>query len=100
MTLLDTIQTLVMQVINTAQLTDMKTGTVTSVSPLEITTDVSQAPLREEVLIFATHVSEQYFTVIDGELCVIWGAESFALNDKVLLLAVQHGQKYIVLGRL
>lgn len=93
MTLLETIQTLVMQVLNGAQLTEMKTGTVTSINPLEITLDVAQAPLREEVLILTETVKAKSV----GQIPINVG---LAVGQKVLLLAVQHGQKFIVLSRL
>lgn len=97
MTLLDTIQTLVMQVLNGAQLTDIKAGTVTSADPLEITLDTAQAPLREEVLILTQEVKD--FAEVNGKRCCVWG-NPFVINDKLLLLSVQHGQKFIVLSRL
>lgn len=107
MTLLQTIQQINKTSMDAAQLTDMTVGTVTSASPLEITTDIHQAALTGEVLILTDAVSpisgDDYFTDVNGELCAIWGsgdARSLKLGDKVLMLSVRHGQQYIVLSRL
>lgn len=107
MTLLQTLQQINKTSMEAAQLTDMTVGTVVSESPLEISTDVHQAPLLEQVLILTDAVSpisgDDYFTDVNGELCAIWGtgnARSLKTGDKVLMLSVRHGQQYIVLSRL
>lgn len=82
MTLLETIQKIVYDTVKSLHLTDSVIGTVTSASPLEISMDVSQAVLKEEVLYICDSVPP------------------LILNDKVLMLSVQHGQKFIVLSRL
>lgn len=101
MTLLDVVQQIVKSCLDSAQLTDMAVGTVTSASPLEITIDVQQAALREEVLIVLDPVeSSSDFPTISGVLNCRWGSSSFSVGDKVLLLSVLHGQKYLVISRL
>lgn len=108
MTLLEALQQVNKTSMESAQLTDMVAGTVTSESPLEISIDVHQAPLREQVLIMTDAVSpisgDDFFTDVNGELCAIWGqsghARSLKTGDKVLMLSVRHGQQYIVLSRL
>ena len=109
MTLLDVLQQINKTSMDAAGLTDMTVGTVTSVSPLEVTLDVAQAPIKEELLILTDTVRgtdvEDYFREADGELCIVWDQDTqrvktLKLNDKVLLLAVQHGQKFIILSRL
>lgn len=150
------------------QPTDLVTGTVTSVSPLEITSDTSMAPLRKEVLYLTESVVEKKIPILehthatgglrhshttsvlshshtvgssstssalggsyptsveqDGEefesstalkkeeiVAVEHGKplpvregyiilnRGLELGDKVLLLRVQHGQKFIVLSRI
>lgn len=82
MTLLETIQKIVYDTVKSLQLTDSVIGTVTSTSPLEISMDVSQAVLKDPVLYICDSVP------------------TLMLDDKVLMLSVQHGQKYIVLSRL
>lgn len=68
------------------QPTDLVTGTVTSAAPLEITVNTAMAPLKAPVLLLTESVVEN-------------GASSLEIGDKVLLLRVQHGQKFIVLSR-
>lgn len=107
MTLLQTLQQINKTSMDSAQLTDMIIGTVESASPLEITTDIHQAALTEEVLILTEAVSpiseDDYFADVNGELSAIWGsgvARSLKTGDKVLMLSVRHGQQYIILSRL
>lgn len=120
MTLLDALQKIVSDQLKAGQLTDMAVGTVTSVDPLEIVLDVHQAALRGDAIILTDEVREKtidvsgagFFQDVNGTLCAVWGQDSgggssgaiitrpLAVGDKVLLLAVQHGQTYIVLSRL
>ena len=48
-------------------LTDMTIGTVTSESPLEITTKVAMAPLREQSLILTEPVVEKKIPILNME---------------------------------
>lgn len=93
MTLLDTIQTLVAQVLSGSQLTDMAVGTVTSADPLEIQLDTSQAPIKSDIIILTDAVKPKSV----GQFVI---TTALAAGEKVLLLSVQHGQKFIVLSRL
>lgn len=79
------------------QLTDMLTGTVTSVSPLEITVSTEMAPLCREVLVLTESVTEKT-VVIDGYRVTL--NRSLSVGDKVILLRVLHGQKFLVLSRI
>lgn len=139
MTLLETLQMINGQSMHAAQLSDLLIGTVTNASPLEITTDVSQAALRREVLYLTEAVIEKKIDTLKHDHYVLHShsipngstgatgvclpaledvkcyengralptdASSITLNeglklgDKVLLLSVQHGQKFVVLSRL
>lgn len=109
MTLLDALQKIVSDQLKAGQLTDMAVGTVTSADPLEIILDVHQAALKGDAIILTDAVKGGgggYFTEVSGVLCVVWGQNTassgsdLVVGDKVLLLAVQHGQTYIVLSRL
>lgn len=120
MTLLDALQKINRDQLLASQLTDMEVGTVTAVDPLEIQLDVHQAALKASVLILTDAVKEKtidvsgagFFQDVNGVLCAVWGQSSggqsggavitapLAVGDKVLLLAVQHGQRYLVLSRL
>ncbi len=83
MNLLDVIQKAVRDVLHSSQLTDMVTGVVESTDPLTIVNDISQAPLREEVLILTETVKDP----------------ALETGDKVIMLSVMHGQKYLVISR-
>ena len=97
MTLLDVIQEAIRQNIAAAQLTDMVTGTVVSVDPLEIQTDTTQASLKQEVLV----LTESVFGVsaVQSEDVLDISDSGLSVGDKVILLRVQHGQRFIVLSR-
>ncbi len=79
------------------QLTDVATGTVTSAGPLEITINAAMQPLRREVLYLTEAVVEKKVPAPGGDIVI---NRALAAGDKVLLLRVQHGQKYIVLSRI
>lgn len=126
MDLLDIVQEIVQKNMNAAQLTDLRIGTVTKASPLEITTDISAQPLQAQILYLTDAVVEkklstlehthQYsggqtqpalsnvaFTVNGQAVPASSGgivlSPALAVGDKVILLRVQNGQKYIVLSR-
>lgn len=109
------------------QPTELCTGTVQTASPLSITIDTAMAPLRAPVLYLTSAVVEKKITAfrhkhtVDGVesndaleevVCTENGTplpadeQSITLNrglqagDRVLLLRVQHGQKFIVLSRI
>ena len=137
------------------QPTDWKSGTVTSVDPLEVTINTQMAPLRESVLILTESVVEKKIPVLEhrhhtnslghshtapegqtstdltGSYPTLYSLYSqgaggdqsqnivcyehgkplpvedgyiilnrkLEVGDKVILLRVQNGQKYIVLSR-
>lgn len=105
---------------------DMAMGTVVKTSPLEIRVNSAMAPLRAPVLVLTAAVVEKKLPVLahshatedgatgsalDGIACMENGKPLPAGNgyiilnrglqagDKVVLLKVQGGQKYIVLSR-
>lgn len=157
MTLLDALMQVNQQGQGAAQPTDLEIGTVTGVDPLEVTKDVHQQALRQEVLYLTESVIEKKIPVLSHNHYAIGlghthtcpdGTTSEALTgrylteayslvsegfdgteqaqdiicwehgeklpvedgfiilnrklevgDKVLLLSVAHGQKYIILSR-
>ena len=130
MELLDVLQQITQENNRAMQPTDLVVGTVTSVKPLEITTDNQAAPLRaavveKKVTTFAhSHNTTHNHIVTDAtiqpdgecstELAGITCYENgkalpndgfitlnrgLAVGDTVLMLRVQHGQKYVVLSR-
>lgn len=82
MTLLGTIQKVIFETLKGMQLTDAVIGTVTSAEPLEISMDVSQAVLKDPVLYICESVP------------------ALEAGNKVLMLSVMRGQKFIVLSRI
>lgn len=109
------------------QPTELRTGTVVSTSPLEITIDTAMAPLRAPILYLTSSVVEKKISTLQHThtvdqtetdealqdvVCTENGtalptdSQSITINralevgDRVLLLRVQHGQKFIVLSRI
>lgn len=127
MELIDVISQLIGESVNAMQLTDMYVATVTSASPLEVQIDVNQATIKEPLLYRTDAVIERripyprhrhsysssytgysltgYAVTIDGETQPLVDdqivlSKGLAVGDKVLLLAVQRGQKFIILSHL
>lgn len=100
------------------QLTELVIGTVTGVSPLEITINTAMQPLRKEVLYLTAAVVEKKIPVYtpsnpgvnvvaieNGKTLPVENGyvilnRALSNGDKVLLLRVQHGQQFIVLSRI
>lgn len=114
MELKDILQQMIQQNIKASQLTDLQVGTVTSAAPLEITINPAMAPLRSGVLYLTSAVVEKKITknsYIDSVVCYENGVAlpsdndyiflntALSTGDKVLLLRVQNGQKFIILSR-
>lgn len=64
MNLAETVYLMVQKSMKAAQLTDLRVGTVTSVDPLEITTDPAMAPLPAGVLYLTSAVVEKKIPVL------------------------------------
>lgn len=127
MELVDAIAQVVRTVVAEGQPAELFIGTVTSVNPLAVMIDSAQADLREEVLYLTdavierkitafahthtlgsatttqalgnirTYINGQEQAVEDNTLLINKG---LSVGDKVLLLAVQKGQKFIILSHL
>lgn len=115
MELIDVMHMIGQQGQKAAQLTDMVFGTVTKVSPLEISVNNTTAPLRSQVLLLTSNVieykipyTERTRDIVCYENGIPLPADSqwitlnrpLAVGDKVIMLKVEKGQKYIVLSRL
>ena len=59
MNLLDALQMVSAQNMSASQPSDLETGTVTGVNPLEVTRDIQQQALRQEVLYLTESVIEK-----------------------------------------
>lgn len=113
---------------NATQPADLRVGTVTAVNPLEITINTAMAPLKAGILLLTEPVVEKKIPVLqhlhstpaglsDERLlesqiiCYEHGKplpvedgyiilnRALEVGDKVLLMRVQNGQKFIILSR-
>ena len=129
MSLIGVLQEINQQNSAAGQPTDLVIGTVTSADPLEITINTAMAPLKAKVLYLTEPVVEKKIPVLqhlhstpvgdtDNRLlesqiiCMEHGKElpvedgyiilnrALEMGDKVLLLRVAGGQKFVVLSRL
>lgn len=65
MNLLDALQMVSSQNMSASQPSDLETGTVTGVNPLEVTRDIQQQALRQEVLYLTESVVEKKIPIMD-----------------------------------
>ena len=129
MDLKDVVYQMIDQKMKASQLSDLRTGTVTAVNPLEITINTAMAPLRASILLLTSAVIEKKIPVLQHNhtnpeggntgnallqseiMCYENGQplpvengyiilnRALEVGDKVILLRVQKGQKFIVLSR-
>lgn len=97
---LGVIQKIVQKTVEGLRMAEMETGTVTSVSPLSIQTDVSRPFIPNAALILTSEVKERIVNVEGGAGGTVQVHESLKAGDKVLMLRVSHGQRYIILSKL
>ena len=71
MNLLDALQMVSAQNMSASQPSDLETGTVTGVNPLEVTRDIQQQALRQEVLYLTESVVEKKIPILDHNHYVI-----------------------------
>lgn len=127
MELADILHQMIQQNQQANQPTDLRIGTVTGTVPLEITINPAMAPLRGSVLYLTAAVVEKKIpalghshsytggttgAALESVVCLENGKplpvkdgyiilnRALAKGDKVLLLRVQQGQKFIVLSRI
>lgn len=114
MNLAETVYLMVQKSMKAAQLTDLRVGTVTAAAPLEVTIDPAMPPIPGSILYLTEPVIEKRLTGFTGAVCTENGDplpvneeekyvvlnRGLAAGDKVLLLRVQNGQKFIVLSRI
>ncbi len=95
-----TLQQLIQECVKAMKPADLLMGTVISVSPLSVQADVSMPPIPAAALILTTAVIQRTVPVqggAGGTVEVIPGLKS---GDKVLMLRVAEGQRYIILSTL
>lgn len=126
MNLHDVLSQMMQDSMGAAQLSDIRIGTVVSERPLEITISTAMAPLQGGVLLLSSSVVEKKIPVLSHTHTYSAGITGTALenlqvlengvplpvengyiilnrglrvNDKVILLRQQGGQKFLVLSR-
>ena len=126
MELIQALQMVVQKNYQAMQPTDLVIGTVTGISPLEITSNTAMAPLRAPVLYLTENVIEKKIPVLqhthttadgntgtalesvacveNGQVLPVEGGHiilnrALQVGDKVLMMKVQKGQKFVVLSR-
>ena len=105
MGLTELIQKICQANIEAQKLTDIATGTVTQVSPLKISISVELPPIGEEALILTENVKEWQE---DVQIAYNGGTPQNATiyhkglktGDKVVMMRVSKGQRFIVLSRI
>lgn len=116
MELIEMIQQICQNTVKASALADVVVGTVASANPLQITVNTAMAPLNRSVLYLTEGVIAQTATAkaSEGEV-TLTGTKGgvplpakgdtvtlnpgLAAGDKVLLLRVQGGQRFVVLSR-
>ena len=97
--LVGVIQQIVQNTVRAMKPADMATGTIVSISPLSVQPDIHMPPLPEKALILTDTVRERTVDVQGGEGKVAV-REGLRPGDKVLMLRVQNGQKYLILSKI
>lgn len=73
----------------------LQMGVVKSINPLEVTVD-NRLELTEDILIVPEMLTELKVTVGNQEIAVRKG---FEVGDKLLLIRMQGGQRYVIMDR-
>ena len=128
MNLVQVVQGIVRETMKAYQPAEMQIGTVTSASPLEITLDTTMQVLKQQVLYLSETVVEKKIPVLEHThqapggttqpallqseiICDEHGTglgvkdnsiifnNALSVGDKVILMRVQNGQKFVILSR-
>lgn len=128
MELKDVIQMMVKETMKAYQPAEMQIGTVTAVDPLEITVDTTMQVLKQSVLYLSETVVEKKTPILQHNhvypegvtqdallepdiICDEHGTglgteggyiifnKALGVGDKVLLMRVQNGQKFVIISR-
>lgn len=94
------LQELIQECVKGMKPADMMTGTVLSVSPLFVQPDVSMPPIPAAALIMTTAVTLRTVPVQGGDGGTVVVNPGLQAGDKVLMLRVSGGQRYILLSTL
>ena len=94
------LQQLTQEAVKGMKMADMATGTVVSAAPLSVQTETTLPPIPSKALVLTESVIERIVQLKGGEGGTVVVHEGLKTGDKVLMLRVQNGQKYIVLSRI
>lgn len=97
---LGVIQKIVQKTVEGLKMAEMETGTVVSVSPMSIQTDASRPLIPAAALILTSEVKDRIVKVEGGSGGTVQVHEGLKAGDKVLMLRVSNGQRYIILSKL
>lgn len=108
MELKDALQQMISQTVDAGSPTDLVYGTVTRAAPLEISINPQMAPLKSPVLsltwpVIAHEVELPEVTIPNVgtvKLGKVQITRALQMGDRVILLRVQKGQKFLVLSRI
>ena len=93
------IQNLVQETIKGLKMTDIILGTVLTTSPISVQTDISMPPIPEAGLVVPEIVRGKTSLVIGGEGGTVTINESLKSGDRILMLRVSGGNRYVILSR-
>lgn len=93
------IQQMIQNTVSAMKPADMATGTVVCAAPLSVRISASMPPLPAAALVLTDTVRERTVPVQGGDGTVTV-REGLRAGDKVLMLRVQGGNRYIILSKL
>ncbi len=79
--------------------TDIVYGTVSSIAPLTVKLDDTMLPVPDVALVLTENVKSRSAKVQGGGGGTVVINEGLAIGDKVVMLRVSHGSRYIILSR-
>lgn len=97
---LGVLQSITQENIKGLKMADMVTGTVVSSSPISVQPDITMPPIPSAALILTSAVKPKTATVQGGSGGTVVINEGLVSGDKVLMLRVSGGQRYIVLSKI
>ena len=78
---------------------DIAYGIVTSISPLAVQLQTTMQPIPEKALVLTSSVIANTAPVLGGQGGTVMINEGLVVGDKVVMLRVSRGQRYIVLSK-
>ena len=78
---------------------DIAYGTVSSISPLTVKLDDTMLPIPDVALVLTENVKSRSAKVQGGGGGTVVSNEGLAVGDKVVMLRVSRGNRYIILSK-